>query len=89
MSLEKIDKYLAKNNSLEAKSNTLNKIKKSILDSFGVEVTIRLKPPSTIILICCSASASSELNSQKDQILELINNILLDQKITNLIIKQN
>lgn len=89
MSLEKIDKYLTPKKPLEAKSNALNNIKRSILDRFGVEVSIRLKPPSIMILICDSASASSELSSQKDQILGLINNILPDQKITNLIIKQN
>ena len=89
MSLEKIDKYLTPKKTLEAKSKALNNIKKSILDKFGVEVNIRLKPPSTMILICGSASACSELSSQKDQVLELINNILIYQKITNLIIKQN
>lgn len=94
MSLEKIDKYLPRNNIVGDKSDVLNKIKKTILDTTSVEVKVGIKPPSTMILVCGSASASSELSSQKDQILELINNILIDQKIidqkiTNLVIKQN
>ena len=89
MSLEKIDKYINKNKTIQDNSNILNKIKKSILDSTGVEVSIKLKPPISMILICESASASSELISQKDQILEVINSIIDNKKINNLIIRQN
>jgi len=89
MSLEKIDKYINKNKTIQDKSNILNKIKKSILDSTGVEVSIKLKPPNSMILVCKSASASSELSSQKDQILELINTIFNSKEINNLIIRQN
>lgn len=89
MSLEKIDKYLPNKKPTEGIVNNLNNIKKSILDSFGVEVSIKLKPPNTIILICGSASASSELNSQKDQLLEIVNSIIIEKNISNLIIRQN
>ena len=85
MSLEKIDKYINKNKTIQDKSNILNKIKKSILDSTGVEVSIKLKPPNSMILICDSSSAASELNSQHDLLLDIIN--LVDQNIENLNIK--
>ena len=89
MSLEKIEKYLSRKNIAKDKSDVLDKIKKAILDNTKVEVNIGLKPPNTMILICGSASASSELNSQKDQLLEIINSIIIEKNISYLLIRQN
>lgn len=90
MSLEKIDKYLSPQNASQDKINLLNDIKNNIYTTTKVKVGIRLKPPSTIILVCNSSSATSELTHQREYITNNINQILEDHnqpKIDNIIVK--
>lgn len=85
MSLDKIDKSLFSNSKAQDKINQIDEIKSQIYIATNVKVKIRLRPPNTIILICGSSSAASELSSQHDAILKIIKSI--DQNIENLIIK--
>lgn len=84
MSLDKIDKFLSSNNKAQNKTKQIEEIKSQIYIATNVKVKIRLRPPKTIVLICGSSSAASELNSQHDAILKIIKSI--DQKIEILII---
>ena len=85
MSLDKIDKLLFSNNKAQDKIKQIDEIKYQIYLATNVKVKIRLRPPKTIVLICGSSSAASELSNQHDAILKIIKSI--DQKIENLIIK--
>lgn len=85
MSLDKIDKSLFSNSKAQDKIKQIDEIKYQIYLATNVKVKIRLRPPKTIVLICGSSSAASELSSQHDAILKIIKSI--DQKIENLIIK--
>lgn len=85
MSLEKIKLNNNYSKDIDSKLEYISKIKSEILRNTGVVVNIKLKPPSTIVLTCGSASAASELNSQKDDLMILIKSI--NDSLTNLIIK--
>ncbi len=92
MSLEKIDKYLLPQDISRSQDriNLLDEIKNKIHSTTKVKVGIRLKPPNTIILMCSSSSATSELTHQREYIIENINQILEDHNqpmIDNIIIR--
>lgn len=91
MSLEKIKPSKRFTAGFDTKLNYIESIKKEILAETGIVVRIKLKPPSTIVLTCGSASESSEISSQRDSILKNINTILdryKEKNITNIVIKQ-
>ncbi len=85
MSLEKIKPSKRFTVGFDTKLDYIESIKKEILAETGIVVRIKLKPPSTIVLTCGSASAASELNSQKDHLMILIKNI--NHSFSNLVIK--
>lgn len=85
MSLEKIKPSSEYKAGFNSKANYIESIKKEILAQTGIVVRVKLKPPSTIVLTCGSASAASELNSQKDHLMILIKNI--NHSFSNLVIK--
>ncbi len=85
MSLEKINPNKIFSKKIDSQLQYINRIKSEVLEKTGIDVSIKIKPPSTIVLTCGSASAASELNSQKDDLMILIKSI--NDSLTNLIIK--
>lgn len=93
MSLEPISKSFS--NQPTSKTNVMSKVmedtKNLINIQYGIEVSIKIKSPHTIILSTSSASAVSNLFIQKEKVLDSINNIYIDnnlEKLDNIVFKQ-